>query len=185
MTKPSPYSRIKRIQNAEPETLIRLWTFQTKKDYAKALEIGKFIGNEWTPYYEQEGIGFRRAYDWMRQQMSQKINNFSGHRPIWAWIKRPSTRRIANDTVLISALVPKCRILLSDFDPWHIILNNCTIDDTTERVAPFETSATWEKIFDLDRRCYVQACVDGLNVNEILYVSGESNVLFGDDLLFV
>ncbi len=91
---------------------------------------------------------FLRAYDWMRQQMKERIPGYQGNWPWWAWhtwatkngtpIHKPDLRnyrwchRGAN--VRMELNVPDEKVLLSCFDGWHAPLNRryLAFDDQEE-----------------------------------------------------
>ena len=74
----------------------------------------------------------------MRDQMADRIKGFSGDYPVWAWLKRPSAKpkpcryRGTREENRIIALVPRSRILLSDYDLWHNPLNNGPVASSEE-----------------------------------------------------
>jgi hypothetical protein len=78
------------------------------------------------------GPEFASAYDWMRWQMYQRVPGYSGRYPVWVWarIRRydllSSVRhaaRASSGEVLLTLRIPRERVLLTDFDAWHYVLN--------------------------------------------------------------
>ena len=73
---------------------------------------------------------FRPAYDWMVGQLEQRVKNYPRKKyPIWAWYHpKPGLRRSGHlpcgtSGVRIEFLVSSDRVLLSDFEAWHGVLN--------------------------------------------------------------
>lgn len=203
--KPVPRSRLLRILDAEPHRPIRVWTVQHRDAVAAAERRGYLSGDHGRGFdaddFDADGRpvrnGFAHAYGWMRDRMAEMVPDFSGDHPVWAWLKRPSTRPAVwrqdagAASVLVSAAVPRCRLLLSDFDGWHAVLNNWYLGRTEaeeEAVeaaggpSPAEREASWARIFDLGRPrtaeeirwrghpTFIQACVDRIHWHEVLRV---------------
>ncbi|KFD41422.1 hypothetical protein DK28_0209190 [Peptococcaceae bacterium SCADC1_2_3] len=118
---------------------------------------------------------FLPAYRWMRERMQKQLPGYSGGYPVWLWHRpKPDLRRSGHlakgsRAVLIEVLLPADRILLSDFDAWHCVLNRWFLylsekeEKFWEAGAPKdyhlhgrlppelerELKASWERIFDL------------------------------------
>lgn len=140
----------------------------------------------------KEGIEwpeFLEAYGWMMEQMVKRLPDFSGYYPIWAWPKRPDLRSYGQDFsqgshVLLTLEVPEDRVLLSDFNGWHFILNGRFLaltemeDEEREKLPPTseEIRQSWEYIFDPEKMTpWVstgkrQACVDQVYLHEVVEV---------------
>ena len=181
--KPIPLSRRKALLAAAPDTTVRVYTLQHAAAWEAATARGYLTGE---PLYAEPY--FMRSYGWMRFQMSERLTAFSGDFPIWAWLKRPNMRQWHFDKepgVMIVADVPLARLLLSDYDAWHAVLNNWWVSISEEEDDRFEKdgvipSETWPRIFDilgsepgLDRRwagskAYLQACVDRIYLDEVV-----------------
>ena len=132
---------------------------------------------------------FKPAYDWMRQQMAERLVDYTGEYPIWAWLKRCSTKnkerkyRGTKEKVRITAMVPKSRILLSNYETWHSPLNNSPCVRTEAEFDTFhgDPTPTWTSVFDFTpptdpnevywcgsgKYYRVQACIDRIYPNEI------------------
>lgn len=83
---------------------------------------------------------FLKSYDWMRQQMKLRLDNYRGNWPWWAWhtwmtlddgtaIHKPDLRTIRwqhtpGQYVRLELNIPDEQVLLSCFDGWHGPLNN-------------------------------------------------------------
>ena len=134
-----------------------LWTIQHRAAYERMLQTGILRAN---PAYMDED--FRRAYVWMAEQMKKRVGKppegvvF----PLWAWYqwegrrKRPDMRthgrgwgEAGTPLVLLTIDVPESFVLLSDFDHWHIVLNDGAVEMFPAKEMPKEKS--WECIFDI------------------------------------
>lgn len=133
-------------------------------------------------------------YHWMRNQMAERLENFSGDLPVWAWLRRWTRRdKLHNNErlVRITAVVPTNRVLLSNFDTWHVVLNKGYLstdeaDDEAfeaenlspaERMARIQTS--WQRVFEYgtlscraDR--FWQASIDRIYVHEVTDIRYET-----------
>ena len=139
----------------------------------------------------------KEKYEWMHQQMNNRIKDYSGELPIWAWTEPAKTsdvtERFGDDQIRITANVPLSRCLLSDFDLWHIILNNGYFAPTVKEMEDWSNDKleltkpmlhkSWNEIFELgidntqkERNEYlgisskgreIQICVDKIYVDEI------------------
>ncbi len=73
---------------------------------------------------------FRPAYRWLMQKMSERLVNYEGNYPIWAWAEpKPDLRNRyhlerGTDGVRIHFRAPKSEVLLSDYDSWHMLLGS-------------------------------------------------------------
>jgi hypothetical protein len=134
---------------------------------------------------------FRRPYDWIVQQMHLRglFPSITGTSyPVWAYyhwngigykkpdLRHTSLRRYAKNgpEVLMTIDIQPARLLLSDYEAWHWVLNQWHFSGTEEqtdfesrctaqaagymRSIPLqvpalqkEMEATWQQIFDLER----------------------------------
>ena len=115
---------------------MRLWTIQSKDAFNKMQKTGLLRADEEHLLFDGD---LKDSYLWMSDQMSKRIGPPpSGVRfPVWAWYqwegirKRPDMRhhcRGSNkeeEIVLLTIEVPDDQVLLSDFDYWHFVLNDC------------------------------------------------------------
>ncbi|RJS80476.1 DUF3841 domain-containing protein [Methanophagales archaeon] len=161
---------------------MRLWTIQTKETWAHAEESGVLECNElYIDANKAIDSWFRPAYDWMVGQLEQRVKTYPRNKyPIWAWYHpKPDLRRSGHlprgtSGVRVEFLVSSDRVLLSDFEAWHAVLNCWYLslseeesdnwDTRCERAgikigwdnwpppAPFkeEIMRSWERIFDLE-----------------------------------
>ena len=111
--------------------MMRLWTIQTKDTWARAEESGVLKCNELHIDADKEiDSWLRPAYDWMVRQLEQRVKNYPRNKyPIWAWYHpKPDLRRSGHlprgtSGVRVEFLVSSDRVLLSDFEAWHAVLN--------------------------------------------------------------
>lgn len=178
---------------------MKLWTVQRPQ----ALDLAKKRG-----YLAGDGRRiwslFRPAYNWLRQQMRLRIHGCQGHWPIWAWESKPDLRQGGLDTrgtkcVLLTLEIPAERVLLSDFQAWHFVLNGWYLPLTQQEEKLFEPgrdhywdpksnltskekkiiATSWERIFDL-KKIYqspgfqgdrdVQAVTESVQLSEIIAI---------------
>ena len=183
--------------DADPEELIRVYSYQNPEAWEEAQNRGYLTGSHGHP----NDVSWDEPYAWMQTQMSKRITDFSGDLPVWAWLKRENGKKRINDPyVRITALVPRKRMLASCYDLWHHPLNNWFICTSEEEYEEYETlypkylghgedadhqihvERHWEKVFDLReaRQGYflknygvlatIQLCVDRIYVNEVVDV---------------
>jgi hypothetical protein len=197
-------SRLLGILRVDPGTPVRVWSVQHRDALRVARRIGWLSGNHGHAFGrycdamdQTDDPSPLNPYDWMRQRMAERMPGFSGDYPVWAWLKRPSTRpsvwrRAAGEaTVLVSASVPRHRLLLSAFDDWHAVLNNGYLSRTEAEDATVEAAgapttaqrrASWTRIFEVGRSrsaeevqwrgagLFVQACIDRIHLSEMVRV---------------
>ena len=192
MTKPLPWSRRYAILNYPDDQLVRVWTWQHVDAVAIAERVGWFTGQH--PYADLDDVidsGFNRAYTWMGACMTGRVAGYTGEPPVWAWLKRPNThhKHTKNHSLplsLVTALVPRARMLLSDHDLYHCILNGwpCQFNKAewqAESTVAGASHPSWDRIFDLSPRTgdaanwagqpqYVQACIDRIYWREVTRV---------------
>lgn len=184
--------RLRAIMAASPDARIRVHTFQAQAAWEAALRRGYLTGSG--DFGTSVDDGFSEAYDWMRDAMARRLPGHTGDRPVWAYLGRPNLRQTGifqAPTVLITADVPRARILVSDFHRWHCVLNGsrCSLTEAEFDSAPPggrgdpDVVASWERIFDLGDRTdpeilrwhgpanVLQACVDRIYVEEAVRVS--------------
>jgi hypothetical protein len=96
---------------------------------------------------------FLEPYHWMMKQMEKRIPNYEGEYPIWVWTERQDLRRAGyfepgTRGVQLELNIPDEKVLLSDFNAWHIVLNNDSLLVNDEENISKEES--WERIFEFD-----------------------------------
>ena len=169
MTEPRtiPLSRVQKMLALPPDTLVRVYTHQHASAVREAELRGYLTGEH--PYADSY---LRQGYEWMRNQMSECIENFSGDLPVWAWAKRPYVARKRNvdardDRVRVTAMVPRGRFIVSCFHDWHNCLNRSPIVkshreyDEYEKTFPLGSRdpqeddyvvSTWHRVFEFENR---------------------------------
>lgn len=90
-------------------------------------------------------FAYEAPYKWMMEQMSNRLSNYRGEIPIWLWVEKPEWYRNWSNIprkkfVLITLELGENEVLFSNFDAWHIPLNNSL----------FESGECWENVFDLE-----------------------------------
>lgn len=138
-----------------------LWTIQNEQAYLSMLKTGTLRADEKFVY-----DGFSDAYSWMMEQMTMRIGKAPDGvvSPVWAWYqwvgkrKRPDMRTHGRSfsskgvpIALITVDVPDKYVLLSDFDYWHVVLNNGDLIFPLSDVEYPEAvkKKSLEKIFDI------------------------------------
>ncbi|WP_461812451.1 DUF3841 domain-containing protein [Faecalimonas sp.] len=111
----------------------------------------------------------RFAYDWMAEQLAQKVGKApSGvHYPIWAWYQwegrhkrldmRTHRRWYVKGTpiVLLTLEIPDQFVLLSDYDMWHCVLNHGEVSfsgDIEKIYSEREIRESWSNIFKWNQK---------------------------------
>lgn len=157
---------------------MRLWTIQPQIVYEILQSQGVFHCNPKLSDCITQ-FGFTPYYDWLIQQMRQRIGSPPPGvtHPIWAWHtmdwkhQKPDLRRIEfrnypGPQVCIELEIPDQDVLLSDEERWHIVLNNGYYGDAKTEAemdtedAWFESlpqdeqeqlkKKSWEKIFNVN-----------------------------------
>lgn len=152
---------------------MRLWTMQPIEVYDVLLKDGVFRCD---PAKIPEP-SFAASYGWLIDKLDKKDKKPNNVQlPIWAWYrydgkeKKPDLRHSAfgvhgEKMVCIELEIPENKVLLSDFDAWHYVLNDWWLDgshceeDWDKNHAWFQTLSSdeqnkikvqsWEKIFDI------------------------------------
>lgn len=148
-----------------------LWTIQDEAAYEVFQETGVLRANS---NHLILGGEFQYAYDWIVSQMHRRIGAAPDglQFPVWAWYqwegkrKRMDSRQSGyakrgTPMVQITFEADTKDFLLSDFDAWHLVLNNHYIADNKQDWDDFyanvgnrrtdEIIKSWGKIFDLTR----------------------------------
>lgn len=86
---------------------------------------------------------FRAAYAWMRAQVRRRVPGARGRPLLWAWVGAPPEGVGAPGEVCLTLEVDPSRVLLSDFDAWHSVLNRGFLALTEAELEAFE--ARWER----------------------------------------
>ena len=189
---------------------MKLWTIQSIDVWEK-LKEEEIIScdTKLAVHLKDEEYSFLESYNWMRKEMINRIGdspNKSNIYPIWGWYinrglnKKPDLRRSAygpsgEQMVCMELEIPDNKMLLSDFDLWHFVLNNWYLGDSTneeeqdeewrwldtlsEEEKQKEIEASWDRIFDVDKTSintystfgdYIQATFWELKLSEVINV---------------
>lgn len=114
---------------------MRLWTVQPYCVYEIIRTEGIYRCNpDLTPLLDS--YEFINAYEWISNQMKKRIGNPPSQikYPVWAWYivegkhNRPdmgkSGFKVSEKSVIFEIEIPDSEVLLTDFDNWHIVLND-------------------------------------------------------------
>ena len=126
---------------------MKFYTIQTM-EFWENNKNNKYLENDYK-YVTKEWV---TQYKWMYKQMCERIEEVDSSM-IWVWTTRPDLRRSGysdrgNECVLLELELDESQVLLSDFDMWHLPLNNITVDMYDNEDIDKEKS--WERIFDFD-----------------------------------
>ena len=142
---------------------MRLYTISTPKAFRVSQQQGRLAGSG--------KHAFRPAYHWMAGQMAARIGPPTGRSryPVWGWVEKPDLREsghlpAGDKGYRLTVEIPEERMLLSDFDMWHFVLNGDYLPVSEADEVRFEASqrklggrarraeieASWPRIFELD-----------------------------------
>lgn len=146
-----------------------LWTIQTEDAFKEFEKTGILQANEDYLFCEDY---YRFAYDWLSNQMAQRIGAPpAGVRyPVWAWFQWEGKRKRRDlrtsgyaqrgtPMVQITFEADPTFFLLSDFDAWHTVLAKQYLADNESEWDNFyesnpnpdqkDVQASWDRIFDI------------------------------------
>lgn len=180
---------------------LRLWSIQAPQAWELLRTHGAYTAQaQYTP------PAWRHAYTWMCTQMQRRLGAApaAGQMPVWAWRCWRGQQRMRPDLrcaghlpagahgVLLTLQMAPSRVLLSDFELWHYVLNGWYLPANRGDERRFERSAallpagarkrrieaSWQRIFEpvvlrspytAPRRARaVQAAFWGLHPEEVL-----------------
>ncbi len=150
---------------------LSLWTIQHINAYESLMKNGVLRANENYLFCQDD---LRYAYDWMAKELRERIGvPPDGIRyPVWAWYQWEGKRKRRDlrqscyaprgtPMVQIEFEVDQDFVLLSDFDDWHMVLNNSYIADSEQEFDEFYSFSScdmqerieksWVKIFDIEK----------------------------------
>ena len=154
---------------------VKLWTMQTRDVWESLQRTGVYRTDTALCWMAEE---LPHAYSWLAREMTKRVGPppQGVDYPVWAWYmqngrhKKPDLRSERwgygpgdEDYCCIELEIAPQRVLLSDFDVWHSVLNNGLISDTEEEdvaleafhesLADAEKTAykekNWERVFDI------------------------------------
>lgn len=129
---------------------MRLWTVQSSSAFIALNRDGVlYCDSPRTADHLDDGESdmFRRAYDWMMDQMEKRIpapRPKDAQFPLWAWAQVGSYKKeyhpfghvyTHGKSVLLELDVPDDQVLLSDYDIWYCVANRWStyLDPLMER----------------------------------------------------
>ena len=141
---------------ARPLRLIELWSIRSARVVDVVRDKGVLRGDE-----AHVDPVFLPAYRWMIGEMKTRIPGYDGKFPVWAWARKPDMRRVGHrpikeSLVRIGFRADPERILVSDFDAWHSILNGHALAlnerewEASELWTRAQVEASWQRVFDLE-----------------------------------
>lgn len=141
---------------------MRIWTTQTISFWNQLQELGTAHCDTSRSWGLSE---MKEAYDWMADQMTRRIGPPPCPEivyPVWGWQQVGSYKKeyhgsfhdcsgYDDEFMFITAEIPDERVLLSDFDMWHHVLNHWCIARTKREETDDEDRIvkSWELVFDL------------------------------------
>jgi hypothetical protein len=126
---------------------MKLWTIQGIEAYKQLKENGVLHANDEYLWCEDS---FKYAYDWMASELAKKDIKPDGIRyPIWAWYQWKGKRKKrdmreggfskrGDRVVQLEIEIPDEKVLLSDFNVYHCVLNNIYVCSSEEESDRFE-----------------------------------------------
>ena len=149
----------------KPDGKITLYTVQHEGAFEALERDGVLYGKK-----ERIMEGFEPHYNWMVKQMVKRgivAESAEAEYPVWAWYKyegrKPDLRtggfaKRGTPLVMLTIRVDPSRVLLSDFDFWHYVLNKWALTKNEAEDELFEDdkyfranrSKTWQRVFDID-----------------------------------
>lgn len=146
---------------------MRIWTTQTVLFWNQLQEQGVV----WCDTAKSWGAAdMKDAYDWMVGQMTKRIGpppRPEIQYPIWGWYQVGSHKKELHpnfydcsgdddEFVFITANIPEDKVLLSDFDMWHFVLNHwyLPVNKHDKEKGKVSIVRSWDLIFDLGRRVW-------------------------------
>ena len=169
---------------------LTLWTIQHPDVWKQICMEGRYVLGD--PYFLDENEycnipEFVKSYDWMIKKMEEKLGKRPTNctLPIWAWYRhrdeyypKPDLRTIVWQypknckRVIIELEIPRNKVLLSDFESWHHVLNNWYLPISAKDSHKFDNEAkkagvdlyreehpknfqdrieaSWDRVFDLN-----------------------------------
>nr|WP_237163495.1 DUF3841 domain-containing protein [Paenibacillus sp. BIHB 4019] len=106
---------------------------------------------------------FPQEYQWMMTKMNERLPNYSGESPIWLWVQKPDMRSSGHfesctSCVRIRLELDDKEVLISDFDDWHLVLNDSFLADNEKEWDDYHLGKlsmskeeSWDRIFDFNR----------------------------------
>ncbi|GHV37941.1 hypothetical protein FACS1894187_15920 [Synergistales bacterium] len=115
---------------------MRLWTIQDKAAYEDLCVNNILRCNEKLADWLRED-NFKRSYDWLVSEMKKRVGKpfVDVKYPIWAWylldgknvkpdLRRTEFNNYVGEHYILEVEIPDNKVLLSDEETWHVVLNN-------------------------------------------------------------
>lgn len=122
---------------------MRVWTIQHNQVYKTLLKKGQYKADGRFICSEH----FRSAYNWLISEAQKKVPSWTDPGAVWFWDKKPDLRTYRwiyhskepreQDFVLLELEVDPKLCLRSDFDSWHLVLND-RFCDTTKKGSSYD-----------------------------------------------
>ena len=144
---------------------MKLWTMQTRDVWERLQRTGVYRCDTALCWMAAD---FPHAYTWLSREMTERVGSPPQGviYPVWAWYmqngkhKKPDLRSErwdygagGEDYCCIELEIAPERVLLSDFDEWHIVLNNGLISNTEEEDVAQE-AFYYESLSDEEKIAY-------------------------------
>ncbi len=140
------------------------YTYQHEAAWHQALKRGYLeASGEHALFMDPDYDDFKIYYDWMVEQYEKRTDILmNGNYPIWCWDEFPDLGRDGHidqgaKGIVLTVEIPDEAVLASEFQYWHIVLNNGYIFESyDEENADYDDShfskeeirKSWERIFD-------------------------------------
>jgi len=143
---------------------MKLWTVQADDARQQLIKDGMLVGS----WDRIDDSMFESAYRWLVKQMIKRgLMDSDKHPPVWAWSTKPepgtveewSAPESKDSFVLMEIEVPDNKVLVTNFDAWHCVLNDGFCSFTDEEMDNYfdrdlysrqDIEDSWQRIFDLD-----------------------------------
>ncbi|HTE58359.1 MAG TPA: DUF3841 domain-containing protein [Verrucomicrobiae bacterium] len=150
---------------------MKLWIIQTAPAWEKAQQTGILKGDG-----RRVDRFYKPSYEWLMGQMRERVPQYKGGYPIWAYASdKPDLRRRqftrGTPGVRLEFVAEADEVLISDFDAWHMVLNGIYCALTEQEDEEFyknngsysmwfhgnkdpkkvaQITKSWERIFDVE-----------------------------------
>lgn len=115
-----------------------IYTIQSRQVLDRLITNKKYTCDAEKSHYKND---FDTEYKWMAAQMDNHAVPHPDNLiyPIWGWYRinghAPTLNDLKNfmskDDIILKINIPENKILLSDYDAWHYVLNNMWYDNST------------------------------------------------------
>jgi hypothetical protein len=128
-------------------TAVKVWTIQP-------IYVWRTLQDRGTLHVDPARVvapHFVRAYDWLADQMRQRLGSSSSGSPWWGWNRWDGLRRPKPDLrteawhyprgdehVRIELDLPADQVLLSDYDAWHFVLTGSFLSPSEKEDDAFD-----------------------------------------------